>query len=287
MSQSIDEGNFMRKKNTLVALLAASSFFGTLPAYSLPTFVVESAPVFADPGGSNKVVGTFGPAYSESFTFGTPTNTGPLADYDSTPPLNFGFDFWIKSEAGSSGPSNQMVIQLEGADNGANGGMFDVSNNIIKHDNDQAIPAGKVLWNDQVRVRVNDIAFPSAPTVLTNSRIQNYVTFGGHNPATDTLDPNSALWQNILDDATGLTPIIQTSFDASGLDILFEFEGGGWVFDALEDQALRIVTFFNGDLPGNGGPDPDPNPMPLPGTLALLALGVVSLIVRRRSNNGV
>ena len=271
----------MYNKTTLAALLAASSLFGALPAHSLPTFIVESAPVFADPGGSNKVVGTFGAAFSESFTFGTPTNTGALADYNASAPLNFGLDFWIKSEAGASGASNQMVIQLEGADNGANGGMFDVSNNIIKHDNDQAVPAGKVLWNDQIRVRVNDIAFPSAPTVLTNSRIQNYVTFGGHNPATDTLDPNSALWQNILDDATGLTPIIQTSFDANGLDILFEFEGGGWVFDALEDQALRIVTFFNGDLPGGNGSGP--RPMPLPGTLLLLGLGIVSLIGRRRS----
>ena len=37
----------------------------------------------------------------------------------------------------------------------------------------------KNFGGDYFRIGVYDILFPSEPTVLTNSRIQNYVTFGG------------------------------------------------------------------------------------------------------------
>ncbi len=267
----------------LTAIFSALLILAGVPAQASSTFFIETAPMFATSGGADIETGSFGTIFSESFTFGTPVNTGPLADYNSSIPLNFGLDFWIKSEAGASGPAKQMVIQLEGADNGFNGGMFDVMNNVHKHDTSQAPPAGKEFYSDMFRIGVNDIPFASAPTVLTNSRIQNYVTFGGHDPATETLDPNSSNWRNILDDFSHLPPVIHSTFDADGLDIYFEFAGAGYWADALEDQAVRLVTFYRGDLPGDGGDDGDgDNDIPEPATVLLLGLGILGISASRK-----
>ncbi len=285
------------RKAWLLAILWAALIAIGAQAQAAPTFFIQTAPIFADAdsGGANPITGSFGTIFSESFNFGTPTNTGPLADYDSTLPLNFGLDFWIKSEAGNHALGKQMVIQLEGADNGFNGGMFDIMNNVKKHDKAQPAPAGKEFYSDRFRIGVNDIPFASEPSVLTNSRIQNYVTFGGYDPATETLDPNSANWHNILDDFSGFPPVIHTSFDANGLDIYFEFAGAGYWADALEDQAVRLVTFYNGDLPGsdgddNGGGGSDDggdggggaSDIPEPATFLLLGLGILGVSAFRK-----
>ncbi len=273
----------MKKTNLLVFFFLTLLFVVWGGVSGAATLTIETRPIFADVGaGTNIVYGSYNAVYSESFTFGTPVNTGPLSDYDATPPLNFGLNYWIKSQAGAFDPStNQMVIQIEGADNGFNGGMFDIMNNVDKYDTSQPIPAGKEFWGDYFRIGVYDILFPSEPTVLTNSRIQNYVTFGGYlDPGTMTLDPNSANWQNIFEDPTfgGGLPVIQSTWDASGLDIFYEFSGSLYWADALEDQALRMVTFFEGDLPGGNGPDPDPDPLvPEPTTLLLFGFGLLGL----------
>jgi len=245
---------------------------------------IETAPVFADSDGTDKELGTFADIYSEAFTFGTPVNTGSLADYNDDPPLNIGNDFWIKSAAGVySAPINQMIIQLEGADDGFNGGMFDIMNNVNKHDSGQSVPAGKEFLGDYFRIGAYDISFPSEPSnISTGSKIQNYVTFGGYtDPGAMTLDPNSLNWQNIENDEGG-APVINSAWDGlnSTLDIFYEFQGSTYWADALEDQALRMVTLFEGDLPienGNGDPGDDNPPIPEPSTVLLFGFGILAI----------
>lgn len=270
----------MKKINLFLFIFLIFLFIGWGGVSAATTLTIETKPIFADTGGGGGgiVYGAYNAAYSETFTFGIPVNTGPLSDYDATAPQNFGLDYWIKSQAGAFDAStNQMVIQLEGADNGFNGGMFDIMNNVDKYDTSQPIPTGKEFWGDYFRIGVYDIPFVSSPTVLTNSRIQNYITFGGFtDPGSMTLDPNSPNWQNIDEDPTfgGGLPIIQSNWDASGLDIFYEFSGSLYWSDALEDQALRMVTFFQGDLPGGTGPEPV---VPEPTTLLLFGFGLLGL----------
>ena len=281
----------MKRLVVLVFLLAG--VVGINPGEAASAYLkIESAPIFADTGtsGANPVTGSYHTAFNESFTFGTPEDTGEYTyNYDPAPPNVYGWvNYWIFSEAGNYPPVpgwNQMVVQFEGESIGGQGGMFDIMANIIEHDGAQPLPTGKELWRDSFRIGVYDIPFPSEPDVKTNSRIQNYILLDNHNPADGPLNPNSPSWQNV-DDDDGFLPIIQTSFDADGLDFWYEFDGSMYIFDALEDSALRLITFFEGELPGSNGNGQVPE-VPLPAAIWLLGSGLacMSFFGRRRMNN--
>ena len=90
----------MKKTNLLVFIFLTLLFIVWGSVSGAATLTIETRPIFADAGGTGTgiVYGSYNAAYSESFNFGTPVNTGPLSDYDTTSPLNFGLDYWIKSQ---------------------------------------------------------------------------------------------------------------------------------------------------------------------------------------------
>ena len=270
---------------TSFIVAVASVVWSVPPAWSDTfTFSVEAAPIFAMADGSASQTGTYQTIYSAALPIPTTTlyiaNTGPLADLNGSPPHNYGFDYYVKTQTGAFGSDKQLVINLEGTVIGGQGGLLDIINNSIKWNGSQAPPAGLVHYSDQYRIGLYNMSFPSAPTVLTNSRLQYHILETNFDPGTQLIP--AAQWSNITED-DGTVPIVQTSFDASGLDAFFDFPGGLWAYNSgLEDTALRMVMFYQGEYPG-GGTGPQPT-VPEPGSVALLltALTFIGAIEARR-----
>lgn len=239
----------MKRNRVFIALAAITSLLCAANAARADfTFQIEAAPVFADDAsGAGRQLGPYATVYSATSTVATSltsVNTGPLADWDANPPLNRGYDYWLKTQWGPYNELwNQMVIQLEGTVISGQGGMIDIMNNTNKYEQSVPVPPGKIWWRTSFKISALDIACPADPLVVTNSRIQHTILHD-HDPAT----ANDSGFSNILDD-DGLIPVISSSFDASGLDVWFEFDGSLYWADALEDTSLRMVTFMEGEIP--------------------------------------